>query len=249
MTGDARTDRRSLQDVVDTEAPVPPARATAIAVAVARHLESLESAGLDAGSVDASRVLLAADGSVAITGVGGGRRPDADEAGGGTLGTEGGASVGRLLFELLTGRPPLGREDAHEPAVTTALTPELCALLARSFSDAPGQWPDAHTWRCALESEIGGLAPPLTPRQAATARRRRVLVALGMAVLVTATVVILLLAPRWWDSLSEESQAPAQAPTQSSRTWSYSACTSSRICSLNSEITLRGTLPEMGTSG
>lgn len=201
--------RRSLAEVVDAEAPVPARRACSIMVAVARELAAGEQAGWDRGSLDAARVQLARDGSVEVLGEPGARlhAPDPGDPEAPRPGTAAGASIGRLLFELLTGRPPLGRDDAFEPVVTATLSRDVCALLARSFSDAPGQWPDAATWRDALESQVGPMAPPLPPAVVNRLRRRRLLLIAGVVLLVAATLVVLLLAPAWWDSATEGAAA------------------------------------------
>lgn len=194
---------RSLRDLVDADAPLPPGRAASVMVAVARHVERVEASGRDAGELVADEVVLHADGSVELrrTPVPSPTTPGVPEDGP-AMGTAGGAATGRLLFELLVGRPPLGREDAFEPAIVSAFEPATCSLLARSLSESPGQWPRAAEWRRALEAETRGLAPPLPPREQASIRRRRLLVALGLVVLVTATVVVLVLAPTWWASVS-----------------------------------------------
>lgn len=209
--------RRSLADVVDAEAPVPARRACSIMVAVARELELAEQGGWDRGALDASRVQLSRDGSVDVVGEQGSRLhpADAGDPDAPRPGTAAGASIGRLLFELLAGRPPLGRDDAFEPVVRSTLSRDVCGLLARSFSDAPGQWPDAATWRAALEAQVGPMAPPLPPAMASRLRRRRLLVIAGALLLVAATLVVLLLAPSWWDSATEGAAALAG---QSART-------------------------------
>jgi hypothetical protein len=158
-------------------------------------------------------VVLADDGSVEVLG-GPGARLDVsdDDPEAPRPGTTAGASIGRLLFELLTGRAPLGRDDAFEPVVRAALSPAVSALLARSFSDSPGQWPDARTWRDALEAEAGPMAPPLPPAVAARLHRRRLLLMAGVALLVLATLVVVLLAPSWWDAATEEGAGPVRSP-------------------------------------
>lgn len=194
---------RCVRDLVEEDAPLVPSRALAVAVAVARHLEWIEEGGTDPGILDSRSIQVAADGSVRIATDAPGRGPVRVTAPGSPdPGTGGGATIGRLLVELLTGRPPLGREDAFEPVVTGALSAAACSLVARSISDAPGQWPDAATWRRALEAASGGQAPPLPPADAARARRRRAAAIAGLVLLVAATVVVLVLAPRWWAQLA-----------------------------------------------
>lgn len=201
---------RRLDELVRSEAPLGSRRAASVMVAVAREAARLEAAGRPVGPIGAEQVRLCADASVVL-------EPGATSHEG-----AGGASLGALLFELLTGRPPLGREDAYEPAVIASLSPTLRALMARSLSDAPGQWPTAQEWSDSLEAEVGGLAPPLAPRAAARELRRRRLVVLGMAVLLAASLAAVLLAPRWLDSLDEGASAvfgraveTAQAPRAS----------------------------------
>ena len=210
--------RRTLAELVDTEAPVPAARATSIMVAVARELAAAEAAGWERGEVVPAQVALAGDGSVEIGGPRGSRLAPADpeDADAPRPGTAAGASIGRMLFELLTGRPPLGRDDAFEPVVLSALSPRVSGLLARSFSDAPGQWPDAVTWRDALEAEAGPMAPPLPPTVANRLRRRRLLLIAGLVLLAVATLVVLVLAPSWWDSATVGAAALVAQPARTS---------------------------------
>ena len=210
--------RRSLADLVHAEAPVPASRTTSIMVAVSRELAAAESAGWDRGEITADRVALDADGSVEVAGPQGTRLtpldpadPDAPRPG-----TAAGASIGRLLFELLTGRPPLGRADAFEPVVLASLSPSVSGLLARSFSDSPGQWPDAATWLEALEVEAGPMAPPLPPAVANRLRRRRLLLVAGLVLLAVATVLVLVLAPSWWDSATEGAAELLDQPARTS---------------------------------
>lgn len=185
---------------------MPAARATAIATAVARHLETIEAAGFDPGRIDPTRLVVSADGSVSLTGAGGRLLEDHErDDTGPSIGTEAGASVGRLLFELLVGRAPLGREDAFEPVLVSSLSPRVCALMARSLSDAPGQWPTSGAWRARLEEDIGGQAPPLPPAEQRRQKRHRALMIIGLVVLVGATIAILAMAPVWWSEVNERS--------------------------------------------
>jgi hypothetical protein len=172
-------------------------------VAVAREVERSEVDGRVLPPLTTDGVVIGADGTIRF------ERPTDRSAEGPDAAPEpeAGAAIGRLLFELLVGRPPLGRDDAFEPTLFAELGATLCALLARSFSDSPGQWPDASTWRSALEAHTRGLAPPPPPSVVRKERRRRVLIALGVALLALVTVVTLVLAPRWWDAT--EGGAPA----------------------------------------
>lgn len=209
-----RVATRTLAEVVRAEAPVSARRAASIMVAVARAVERAETGGREVAPPTAATVVIAADGTV--------RLDDPEIAGpragtGPTVtGSETGAAIGRLLFELLVGRPPLGRDDAFEPTLLAELGTTVSSLLARSFSDSPGQWPDVATWRAALEAYAGGSAPPLPPAVVRKERLRRVGVALGVVVLALVTVVTLVLAPRWWDA-TEEGAPAAGPPTEGSR--------------------------------
>jgi hypothetical protein len=100
--------------------------------------------------------------------------------------------------------------------VLASLSPALCSLLARSFSDSPGQWPSARTWLDALEVEAGPLAPPLPPSVTSRLRRRRILLIAGLVLLALATLVAVVLAPSWWDSATEGAAATVQLARTSS---------------------------------
>ena len=184
--------RRTLASLVLHEAPLPPRRAASVMVAVCRELERLEAAGTTVTDLDAERVELDADGSVQIL------------PGGDPDGVAAGAGVGRLLFELSVGRPPLGSEDAFEPHLTRSMSPGTVSLLARSASGAPGQWPTLSDWSAALGAAAGGQAPPEPPAAIAARRRRRAGITVAAVLLVAVSVVVLVLAPRWWDDATRE---------------------------------------------
>ncbi len=195
--------RRSLAELAEAEAPMDPRRAAAVLLAVTRELERRRARGIVDEHVDADRVLLGADGSVVL--------PDRHRSPvvetselGPPVGTEAGAHVGRLYFLLLVGRPPLRRDDAFEPVVRNALSAEQCALLARSFADAPGQWPTVAEWQSELGAIAQGMAAAPPPREVAAARRRRALLVVGLVALVIVSVVVLLAAPRWWDDATDQ---------------------------------------------
>lgn len=194
--------RRSLAELAEAEAPMEPRRAAAVLLAVTRELERRRARGIVDEQLDADRVLLGADGSVVLPERRRGPVVETSELGP-PVGTEAGAHVGRLYFLLLVGRPPLRRDDAFEPVVRNALTADQCALLARSFADAPGQWPTVAEWQSGLNDIARGMAAAPPPRQLAAARRRRVLVALGLVALVIASIVVLWAAPRWWDDATD----------------------------------------------
>ncbi|MFN7151293.1 MAG: hypothetical protein ACK4V6_17675, partial [Microthrixaceae bacterium] len=181
MTGANR--RRTLAELADAEAPMDHRRAAAVLLAVTRELGHRRERGIVDEDLDAGSVLLGADGSVVLPQR---RRSTVEEPSGlgPPIGTEAGAAVGRLYFLLLVGRAPLRRDDAFEPVVRSVLTAEQCALLARSFADAPGQWPTVDEWQTALGDIARGMAAAPPPSELAAARRRRLLVAAGLVALV-----------------------------------------------------------------
>lgn len=189
---------RTLASLVHDDAPLAPRRAASVMVAVCRELERADAAGHPCTDVTAAAVRLAPDGSVRI-----GRSGSAD-------GVSAGASVGRLLFELLVGRPPLGTEDAFEPHLQASLAPPVVAMVARSCAGSPGQWPSVAEWSVQLGALAGGQAPPLPPRRVMAIRRRRVAIAVALALLLAVSVVVVVLAPRWWDDATrDEAGLPA----------------------------------------
>lgn len=192
---------RRLSDVIETEAPVQVGRALAIMVAVSRAVGALDPASVPA-RIEADDVRLREDGSVALD-PSVAPRADGDEA-------EAGASLGRLLFALLVGRRPLHRDDAFEPSLRAELPPSTCALIARSASNAPGQWPSVEQWTDELTHVAGPHAPALPPPERRRVRRRRAVLAAALVVLAVASIVAVWLAPSWWDGAtdSEGSLAP-----------------------------------------
>lgn len=199
-------DGRSLASLVEDESPVPVRRAGAVVLAIALAVQRSFAGGTAVGALGAADVSVHADGSVdlAPSPVG---SPDAprwssETTPGSDAPGPAGASIGRLLFELLIGRAPLGREDAFEPAITDALAPEACALMARSCSDAAGQWPSVDEWIGPLEELAGGQAAPLPPSVVARHRTRRAVLAAGVVVLAAASIGSVLMAPTWWDHVN-----------------------------------------------
>jgi hypothetical protein len=208
MTGPAA--HRTLAGLVDDEAPLPGPRACSIMVAVARDAERIERSGRHLGPISADEVELRADGTAVIRGAHSHQqRQTGDPGHEGDRPSPAAASIGQLLFLLISGRLPLGTEDAFEPAARDAFSAEVCSLLARSISQAPGQWPGVGEWRRTLEEEAGALAPPLPRRVLLGRTARRVLLGVGVALLTGATIAALLLAPGWWDSLEEGSTSPS----------------------------------------
>ena len=176
-------------------------------VAVAEEVLRREAAGEPVGVLRSVDVSLGGDGSVTLPPTPPAEGPGDDP----TASAAGGATLGRLYFELLVGRRPLERADAHEPAITAALDPSVCALLARSIGDAPGQWPDPATWAGTFAAVAGGLAPPPPPRQVRHERRRRSAALVALGILAAVTLAIVLAAPGWWDGTSEGSGPPTCA--------------------------------------
>lgn len=194
--------RRSLASLVHDEAPLGARRAAAVLVPVARELARPRAPGdVPHTDVSSSRVLLGEDGSVRIDGRG---APD---------GVSAGAGVGRLLFELLVGRPPLSADDAAEPHLQASLAPSTVALLLRSCTDAPGQWPSVEDWQHELARIAGPMSPPLPPDQVVAHRRRARWIAVALVALVLISVAVLVLAPRWWDTATEDGALGAAAPS------------------------------------
>lgn len=204
--GDARA--RTLADVIATEAPLPTGRALALMVAVSRAVDRLDPA-VAPRCIEPDDVVLSVDGTVSLPAA------DLSAASAGTD-SELGASIGRMLFALLVGRRPLERDDAFEPSVRAVLPPSTCALIARSASEAPGQWPDVAEWTCELTRVAGALAPPVPAPERRRSRRRRSALTVAMVLLVVASVVLVLLAPRWWDSANDDEGSLAQVERASS---------------------------------
>lgn len=179
---------------------MPVRRAAALLVAVVRdagRLSAEHGEGPGTG-FDASAVQLVADGSVRITGAVPGGRHDAP------AGPSAGASVGRLLFGLLVGRVPLGRDDAVEPHLVESLPPHVVALMVRSCSDTPTQWPTLADWEPVLRELAGGQLMDEPRRDRSRRRRRRAMVAVAVAVLAAISLAVVLLAPRWWATVTSE---------------------------------------------
>lgn len=203
MADDPRRGRaRSMAEVIAQDAPVATGRALAIMAAVTRTAAALDPDRAPR-QLTADQVHLHEDGGVSLD-------PATVHAGGSPPESELGASIGRLLFALLVGRAPFDRDEAFEPALRSSLPASTCALIARSASDAPGQWPDVEEWSDELARVAGPLAPPVPPTERRRARRRRSVLLAGLALLVVLSVVVVWLAPRWWDAATDEgSLAPA----------------------------------------
>ena len=227
MADDPRRGRaRTVAEVIADDAPVAAGRARAIMAAVTRTTAALDP-GRAPIRLTADQVHLHEDGSVSLDadtgalGAGGegtgaeGARSEGTGAPGIGADSELGASLGRLLFALLVGRPPFDREEAFEPALRAALPASTCALIARSASEAPGQWPTVDDWADELTSVAGPLAPPLPAPERRRARRRRIILLAALALLAVVSVVVVWLAPRWWDAATDEESSGSEAPALS----------------------------------
>ena len=189
---------RTMDELIAADAPLPPGRALALMVAVTRTVAALDPERAPS-RLEADQVRLHEDGSVSF------EVPRRDEpAGSPAPEPELGASIGRLLFALLAGRPPVGRDDAFEPTLRAALAPSTCALIARSASEAPGQWPDVEEWTTELAHVAGTIAPPLPAPERRRARRRRALLVGALVLLALVSILVVWLAPRWWDAATDE---------------------------------------------
>lgn len=196
---------RRLSELILTEAPLPAPRALALMVAVSRQVLSTAPAATP-HRLTATEVRLHADGSVTFD-----PEPAPDPTESAQQDDEIGAAIGRLLFELMVGRAPLDRSEAFEPVIRAALPASVCSLLARSFSDAPGQWPTLDEWAVELEAAAGGQAPPIPAPERRALRRRSVLLVAALVALIAATVLVLVLAPGWWDAATDDDAAPLSA--------------------------------------
>ncbi len=187
---------RTLAAVIAEEAPVSPRRALALAAGVTRSLSALDAATAPS-VVTADEIELHEDGTIRYVAEPD-RPPSGDED------PELGAAVGRFLHALLTGREPLGREDAHEPALVAALPSSTCALIARSASEAPGQWPSLAEWSVELAAVAGAVAPPPPESEIRRRRRRRTVLTAALVALVALSAIVVWLAPGWWDDATDE---------------------------------------------
>jgi hypothetical protein len=193
----ART--RSLASLVHDDAPLPARRAAAVLVPLARELaRPLSAADAPPTDVTSERVRMCEDGSVLIDGRG---APD---------GVGAGACLGRLLFELMVGRAPLSSSDAAEPHLQASLPPSAVALLLRSCTDSPGQWPAVEEWQHELARLAGPMSPPLPARELAAQRRRARWIAVALVALLVISAAVLVLAPRWWDAATDDGASGAE---------------------------------------
>lgn len=114
------------------------------------------------------------------------------------------ASVGLVLFELLMARAPISSADAFEPGITSALPPELSALIVRSVSDTAAQWPTLDNWVDSLTPNVGGAATPKPPERQRRDRRRAVVSVVLLVILAAITILVVTWAPGWWDNTGSD---------------------------------------------
>jgi hypothetical protein len=171
--------------------------------AVADEVVRRERAGRGPVDLRSTDVQLHADGSVTID-------PPATHPDG--PGVDPGAALGRLLFQMMVGRPPLSADDAFEPHLRSRLEPSTIALVSSSCSDAPGQWPPAAAWSAELTRIAGPLLAPPAPRRVASERRRRAVLAIALAVLAAVSLVVVLAAPSWWADATDEGGSTVDQP-------------------------------------
>ena len=109
--------------------------------------------------------------------------------------------------DLLQARRKLeavGRDDAVEPHLVESLPPHVVALMVRSCSDTPTQWPTLADWEPVLRELAGGQLMDEPRRDRSRRRRRRAMIAVALAVLAAISLAVVLLAPRWWATVTSE---------------------------------------------
>lgn len=201
-----RVPSRSLALTARVEAPLRPRRAAALILAIAEHIQHVEGPeGIDTAMMPtADEVLLHADGRVEM--------PLRDQPESDATAPSPGSVIGRWYHLLLVGREPLTPSDGFEPHLRATLGDEQCALLARSASPSPGQWPTVAEWIEVLEGFCGGQRPPRPAQLRRSRRRSRVAAGALLALVTTATVIVLALAPGWWNDATSADQ-PGGTPS------------------------------------
>lgn len=194
------SEQQSLAELIRTDAPVNPRRALAVALSLVDELIDLSRRGRKVTGFRPDQVWLSGDGSVSFdVDICSAARETATASP-----SESAASVGAVLFELLMARAPISSADAFEPAITSSLPPTLAALIVRSVSDSAGQWPTLDLWADALGAAIGGGAVPTPPIRVRRDRRRAFVAVALLAVLAAITVIVVTLAPGWWNSATTD---------------------------------------------
>jgi len=167
------------------DGPLPPRRAVELTVGVARGIAAAHAQGVVHRDLKPSNILIAADGAPVVTDFGLATRDGPDEAQLTTEGTVLGTplymspeqvsgeragpasdvySLGIVLYELLTGRPPftgsranifaqvLTKDPAHPSSVRPGLDPRLDAIIRRALTKKPAdRFPTMAAFAAALE--------------------------------------------------------------------------------------------------
>lgn len=206
---------RSVSDLARSEAPLEPTRAAALTLAIAEAADYTPP-GIDVPEQLAPDTIhLEPDGSIRLTPTAG-----SYEAGPASTGAVG-AAVGRAHHLLLVGRVPSDAADAFEPYLLSRLPATQCALIARSCSSSPAQWPGVTEWVQELSEFCGGDRLALPPERQRRERRSRRTARAAVALVVLGTAAVLWLAPRWLAASSEGSwpvdgdERPAQTAASS----------------------------------